>query len=1241
MFSDRKRALTIVLAAAFGLLGLGVLAQVTEGMDPMRVVYLQQAHPTMVLLLDKSGSMSFPVQLISPQSDGNSDFDDDGTNTYYNWKWYLSKNSSSVGGGNFTTRARYTNGPAGYTNYDMWRMYGDYTVSATYKSGNGLWIKAAVWTGSSSKKLPIGMTINPAGSTYNTNNSTITVWYFLPPSRAAILKNVMGSDVVYYNANAIQGGTDGWNKPYYLFVGTNTPVGASEYYLDATGASQTVLGSIWYSNFSNYTLTVQPHAIVETSKTFVNWGLQLFSGSPSPTDTGSPGTAIAPVSNDDSTTQTAQFALIRPYLKLVADGGYRPYGGTPLRAGIYRSKLLLQTALTGDTSECFRTYGVIAVTDGQSNTGNYNDSNWTGCPTTSTSCGCLGTQKYPPYDANQAWANGIVKGTDTYHVRTYCIGVSEDVSKCELNWTAYYGRTDAYANDVGFNTCNDARLPSGYAGTVPCAGHLYDYGGVNGTPAHNYAFFANTAEAINDGLHKILSTMGAGDYTTSPPATAMSLQQDGAPYAILGSTEFSSLKGHLYAYDVSVPTDPVLIWDAGANLSCPYLDAADNPTSDVALRACDNPAFTTADQRAIYTWNPTTGVLIPIPAAPTLAQAQQIDTLAGFASATFAKTATVNGATIYPIIDFVRGKVWDPNAGMYLERPWKLGPILNNTPAIITHAVTFEPQDTANIPPHADFFSTYSVRHPLVYIGSSDGMVHAFDFADGKEIYALLPPNNLSNQPALFYNRVNGGTGTGEPTDYAKHIYGVGNSPRYGDLAFCTGNGSNRVCGYKTVLFITEGPGGNDPTKNAAPAGPVWPAWLNWAAWAWPNSTAPRSGLYTVDVTHPYPGRTAVSYQCPGPGVIPEDYPADPNYDPVHQVVPLGYVDSSSGVGLNQTWSVPSMGSYAAGSWGCLIGSGVDPASKVVPAPVNQVAPKALVFDPTSYSTGQMNLIRSTTLTMPATGKIVGDQAFSDGAVWNEDDYWFNMGQLMTQGVLTDLAGQIWFLPSVSGSGTVGISVGAGEPLYYSPAMGYMKSDYNYQVYAFGSGSFYENAPAVTGSGLCTGTNFCGKIFLAVHKEDTPATPLPITYGGTNTSAIWGKKMTEIPISTAGPQTLSDRAQVTSSPLLITPSQSSTVPTASAVYLIYDAGSGSCAGDSYVLRVGFDPADLAGTGVSGSNIFHASEGVAGGMVITSSGNVMVSISGVGEGSRATVVDTGLKLGTGASNMTPLWWIEVK
>jgi len=1137
-FRTRHSIVIALLLAAAVFLSTGLMAG--EGYDPMRVVTLQQVHPTLMLVLDRSGSTAFPAKIVSPQGEvAGSDWSANDQDTYYYWKWYLDLSTSKA---TFNTQNSYTNYPLFGTPYNYDLIFSDWTVDASYMSGNGLWIKAATWTAAHGEKLP---TVAVRYGSCASNETTYTIWYFLPPSRMAIMKNVLGSDVVYYLPKIAPSGQDSWGKNYYVFCGSSAPVASGEYYFDA--ASRSMQGSSWYNPNSAYTLTVPPQKLIERSKGFVNWGILSFASSSCTLQY----TSVTPVSDDDPAVQDALFtSSIRSKLSYVSAGGARSQGGTPTRGALQQASSELQAALNSDASTCQRTYGVVLLTDGESNCGNPGDSEWgSSCPTTTASCSDC--PDYPPGIADTNWTTGISKSGVTTHLRTYVIGISSDVSACELDHTAYFGRTDANAQDAGFSTDADPRLPPS----------PYDYAGVAGTPPHHYAFFASNAIALKTALFRILATMGVGDYTTSPPIVVNSLDAQGTPYAIMASTEFSALRGHLYAYDVSQPQAPVFVWDAGAT-----------------LHAQDNA------KRKIYTWNPSTNALVEV----TTANAVTLDSIAGLPSSNFNDPS--NG---YPLIDFVRG-----NDGAGNPRAWTLGPILNVTPAVVASPDAWSGL-SANIPSHTSFEGTYGNRHALIYVGSSDGMVHAFDLLDGKEIFALIPPNNLANEVALYNNFKAGSTVVGEPQSTAQHIYGVANSMRFSDIYW--GNGIHAA--YHTVLFITEGPGGNDTSKNGT------------------TSTAPRSALYAIDVTHPYPGRTA------------EGQAADPNYDSANPVTPLGFVSTDNLTGLHETWSVPAVGPVANGNkcdWVCLLASGRDQASTAS----SSTAPSIFALDPASYTgSGVMAKHSSYSLTFQS-GGVVGDQAFANSTAFAKFDTEYNPAHYLDNGVIADLNGRIWFISGVTGSVSVGINVGGGEPIYYSPAVtAYNKdSTHQYDLYAFGSGSFYEESSAVTGGSLCQTGTFCPTIYVAAGDQNGSY----IDAG--DSSKVFSARLTDIPIDTSG-TTFSDRAQLVASPTLYVPANG--VGNPFALFLVFDPGSGNCAGDSYVVKAEFDPANLGGTTIHSSDVFHASQGIAGGMA-TAGGSVIVSISGVGLGARASVVKVpNIKVGQASGGKTPIWWIELK
>ena len=53
---------------------------------------------------------------------------------------------------------------------------------------------------------------------------------------------------------------------------------------------------------------------------------------------------------------------------------------------------------------------------------------------------------------------------------------------------------------------------------------------------------------------------------------------------------------------------------------------------------------------------------------------------------------------------------------------------------------------------HKPFEATYATRRTLAWMGADDGFLHAFDFDDGTEVLGLLPPNLIANQVTLYNN---------------------------------------------------------------------------------------------------------------------------------------------------------------------------------------------------------------------------------------------------------------------------------------------------------------------------------------------------------------------------------------------------------------------------------------------------------------------------------------------------------
>jgi hypothetical protein len=291
-----------------------------------------------------------------------------------------------------------------------------------------------------------------------------------------------------------------------------------------------------------------------------------------------------------------------------------------------------------------------------------------------------------------------------------------------------------------------------------------------------------------------------------------------------------------------------------------------------------------------------------------------------------------------------------------------------------------------------------------------------------------------------------------------------------------------------------------------------------------------------------------------------------------------------------------------------------------------------------------------------ATG-IVGDQAFSNAVLWSRTLPFYAPGQLVDEGLQTDLNGKLWVMPDGFQTAQTLVNVGAGNPLYYSPAAAYydLEETKRYRLYAFSTGTFYEQALKVEGNHdtyqLCTGTNFCPKLYIAAFDATATATypPTAITAAATNpspTQQLWVEELTNLALAEPnanGDTTLTNRAQTVSSPILLLPASGHTGDPF-AIYLVYDPDSGECAGDSYVFMVTFQPGannGMADTSAGSGGMFHASTGVAGGFA-TVAGSVIVSISGVGQGQRATVVKVpDIQIGSGSGTRDPVWWMELK
>jgi hypothetical protein len=170
------------------------------------------------------------------------------------------------------------------------------------------------------------------------------------------------------------------------------------------------------------------------------------------------------------------------------------------------------------------------------------------------------------------------------------------------------------------------------------------------------------------------------------------------------------------------------------------------------------------------------------------------------------------------IVQWMLGKI-DPNDPDHKPlNPAVMGSVLNSMP------IDVGPPGPNSMPGGNHFWYAHANRPELVYLGSDDGMLHAFYAVDcaegaaGMEAFAFVPRDMI---PVIAKLYAQGGQRY-SPND---HVWGLAGSPKVKNLCIqhCSVTGSScsdqpystyddSVCPtWKTVLIMSEGPGGNHP----------------------------------------------------------------------------------------------------------------------------------------------------------------------------------------------------------------------------------------------------------------------------------------------------------------------------------------------------------------------------------------------------------------------------------------------
>ncbi len=306
-----------------------------------------------------------------------------------------------------------------------------------------------------------------------------------------------------------------------------------------------------------------------------------------------------------------------------------------------------------------------------------------------------------------------------------------------------------------------------------------------------YAFGAISEQQLHAAIQGAIYQAVKGSYSTSPSTASQGGQAGaslhGGTMVIDARADFPSWKGHLLAYDVTGER-PVLSWDAST-----LLDSRDWRTRRVYTSDAENR-------------------IVPIEVDYSSGRIRNADKLHELGL----------GATVEEADRIGRFALGDP----LMKNPSVLGAFIGSTPIDVA-----QPPD-GSLPGAHEFHLLHRQRPSLVYVGSSDGMLHAFmsrtvqvggvTYEGGREMFAFIPRSML---PVVSKRYAQGG----QLADPNQHLFGLATSPKVKNV--CVANCTSKSATWKTVLMMSQGWGGNysfaldvtDPFASATqPIGVLW-----------------------------------------------------------------------------------------------------------------------------------------------------------------------------------------------------------------------------------------------------------------------------------------------------------------------------------------------------------------------------------------------------------------------------------
>jgi hypothetical protein len=292
-----------------------------------------------------------------------------------------------------------------------------------------------------------------------------------------------------------------------------------------------------------------------------------------------------------------------------------------------------------------------------------------------------------------------------------------------------------------------------------------------------YAYTATSESELVKAMQAAIYEAAAGSYSTAPATSAMGLPLEGGGYktkfVLDARVDYPAWKGHLISY--RIPDDataaPSVEWDAAEEIT----------------------QMNWWERKVYIGWR---GHATPVRIL--------VDPLTKIVLNASVLYGLGLGASITEASDIAHWMLGDPA----YSNPSLLGAIINSTPLEVN-----QPNPPAELYGAKAFADKYKAKNrpSLTYVGSDDGMLHAFftedttvggtGYGGGSEAFAYVPPDMLKHITQLY---VNGG----QPADPAKHLFGLANSPKVKDI--CVSSCADKDnAKWASILTMPEGFGGN------------------------------------------------------------------------------------------------------------------------------------------------------------------------------------------------------------------------------------------------------------------------------------------------------------------------------------------------------------------------------------------------------------------------------------------------